>query len=66
VTNTVEYTLVIHLINVVYVVKYLVRHLTYRHTLEYIQVIHLIHVMYVVKDLVRIVAYRDTFHQYVF
>jgi hypothetical protein len=41
-TNTLEYTLVIHLINVVYVVKDLVRHLTYRHTLEYIQVIHLI------------------------
>jgi hypothetical protein len=43
-----------------YVVKDLVRHLTYRHTLEHIQVIHLIDVMYVVKDLVRMVAYRDT------
>jgi hypothetical protein len=35
-TNTLEYTLVIHLINVIYVAKDLVRHLTYRHTLEHI------------------------------
>jgi hypothetical protein len=51
---------VIHLINVIYVAKDLVRHLTYRHTLEHIQVIHLIDVMYVVKDLVRLLAYRHT------
>jgi hypothetical protein len=44
--NILEYTLVINLINVIYVVKDLVRMVTYRHTLEYIQVIHLIDVMY--------------------
>jgi hypothetical protein len=41
---------VIHLINVIYVVNYLVRMIAYRHTLEDIQVIHLINVIYVVKD----------------
>jgi hypothetical protein len=38
------------IIKVMYVVKDLVRMVTYRHTLEYMQVIHLIDVMYVVKD----------------
>jgi hypothetical protein len=51
---------VIHLINVIYVVKDLVRLVTYRNTLEYTVVIHLINVIYVVKDLVRMVTYRDT------
>jgi len=47
---------VIHLINVIYVVKDLLRILTYRNTLPYTLVIHLINVMYVVKDLVRMVT----------
>jgi hypothetical protein len=40
---------VIHLINVIYVVKDLVGMVVYRHTLGYIQVIHLINVIYVVN-----------------
>jgi hypothetical protein len=52
---------VIHLINVIYVVNYLVRMIAYRHTLEDIQVIHLINVIDVVKDFAIILAYRDTF-----
>jgi len=43
---------VINLINVIYVVKDLVRMVAYRHTLEYILVINLISVIYVVKCLV--------------
>jgi hypothetical protein len=45
-----------------YVVKDLVKILTYRYTLEHILVKNLINVMYmyVVKNLVRIVTYRDT------
>ena len=43
-----------------YVVKDLVRIVTYRDTLEYILVINLINVMYVVKDLVRMINYRHT------
>ena len=42
----------INLINVLYVVKDLVKIFTYRCTLEHIQVINLINVIYVVKDLV--------------
>jgi hypothetical protein len=42
----------VNLINVIYVVKDLVRMVAYRDTLEHIQVIHLINVIYVVKDLV--------------
>ena len=41
-----------------YVVKDLVKILTYRYTLEHILVINLINVMYVVKDLVRMVTYN--------
>jgi len=51
---------VINLINVIYVVKDLVRILIYRNTLEHIQVINLINVIYVVNCLVRIIAYRNT------
>ena len=66
--NTLEYTLVIDLINVIrthtgdkpYVVKDLVRMVTYRDTLEYLLVINLINVMYVVKDLMRMITYRHT------
>jgi hypothetical protein len=43
-----------------YVVKGLIRILTYRSTLEYIQVINHINVMYVVKDLIRIFTNRNT------
>jgi hypothetical protein len=50
----------IDLINVIYVLKDLVRMVAFRHTLEYIQVIHLINVAYVVKDLVKILPYRYT------
>ena len=50
-----------HLINVIYVVKDLVRKVTYRDTLEHILVMtHLIDVIYVVTDLVRMLTYRDT------
>jgi hypothetical protein len=51
---------VIHLINVIYVVKDLLGMVVYRDTLEYIQVIHLINVIYVVNYLVRMIAYRHT------
>jgi len=51
---------VIHLINVIYVVKGLVRMVAYRTTVEYTLVINLINVMYVVKDLLRTIAYRHT------
>jgi hypothetical protein len=43
-----------------YVVKDLVKILTYRYTLEHILVKNLINVIYVVKNVVRIVTYRDT------
>ena len=55
--NTLEYILVINLINVA---KCLVRMVAYRNTLEYILVINLINMIYVIKDLVRMVAYRNT------
>jgi hypothetical protein len=57
--DTLEHILVIHLINVIYVVKDLVKMVTYRYTLKDILVINLINVMYVVKDLVRIVSVSD-------
>jgi len=38
---------VLHLINVIYEVKDLVRMVAYRHTLEYILVINFINVMYI-------------------
>ena len=50
----------INLINVIYVVKDLIRILTYRHTLEHTLLINLINVIYVVKDLVRMLVYRNT------
>jgi hypothetical protein len=59
-TLSLEHILVINLVNVIYVVKDLVRMVTYRTTLEHILVINLINVMYVVKDLVRMVGYRNT------
>jgi hypothetical protein len=45
--DTLEHILVINLINVMFVVKCLVRMVPYRHTLGYIQVIHLMNVIYV-------------------
>jgi hypothetical protein len=45
---------------VIYVVKDLIRILTYRNTLEYIQAINPINVIYVVKNLVWIITYRNT------
>jgi hypothetical protein len=59
-SNVLEYIQVIHLIDVMYVVKNLVRMVAYRDTLEHIQVINLINVMYVVKDLDRMLTYRHT------
>jgi hypothetical protein len=50
--------MVINLINVIYVIKDLVRMVTYRITLAHILLINRIHVMYVVKDLVIVVPYR--------
>jgi hypothetical protein len=47
----------INLINVIYVIKDLVRMVAYRNTLEYILVINLINVA---KCLVRMVTYRNT------
>jgi hypothetical protein len=63
---TLAYILVINLINVIYVVKDLVRMLAYRNTLECTLVIDLINVIrthtgdkpYVVKDLVYITFIR--------
>jgi hypothetical protein len=50
---------VMNLINVIYVIKDLVRMVAYRNTLEHILVINLIY-MYVVKCLVRILTYTHT------
>ena len=46
--RTLEYILVINLINVIYVIKDLVRMVAYRNTLEYILVMNLINVIYVI------------------
>jgi hypothetical protein len=47
--HTLEYILVINLINVMHVVNDLIRILTYKNTLEHILVINLMNGMYVVK-----------------
>ena len=57
---TLEHILVINLINVIYVVRDLIRMLAFRITLDPILVINRIKVIYIVECLVRIPCYRHT------